>query len=109
MSDDNSERAARWWRAVEDEVARRGSGDELPDPWADAVPEAPELTDDQRELLGGVEDQPAVTRLTRLDPADAADLAGPSEVGDDTGLARLVDDMVDEEAPRGPDPAQPGS
>jgi len=53
-------RTAEWWRdGIE------GLQDE---PWADAADEAwrADLTDDQRAVLEGFEDQPAVPRLKDL-------------------------------------------
>lgn len=112
------DRAAQWWRAVEEEVARRQeprpdadaddpTGESPPDPWAGAAPHVAPLTDEQHELLVRVADQPEVPRLHRLDPADLADddLDGARDVRDAGGsadpaprsaLAAILDRAVDD-------------
>ena len=57
-------RAAEWWQAA---IGTDGEPI-LDEPWADADDEAwlADLTDDQRAVLEGFEDQPAVPRLKDL-------------------------------------------
>jgi hypothetical protein len=62
------ERPARdWWELVEEHLARGDhdlTGDhEADDPWSEAGA-APALTDAQRALLGGIDDQPGVPRVS---------------------------------------------
>ena len=102
------DRAAHWWHAVETEIARRqapqdGAGDPdgpLPDPWADAAPHVAPLTDEQRELLVRVADQPEVARLHHLDPLDLADEGTtPSPAarsGERSPLAAILDQAVED-------------
>ncbi|MEX1007763.1 MAG: hypothetical protein WD271_07940 [Acidimicrobiia bacterium] len=58
-----------WWRLVEEYLDERSRDEhdkalsQPADPWADAQPEVPGLTDAQRALLQGTDDQPAVPRL----------------------------------------------
>jgi hypothetical protein len=74
----------RWWRIVERELERHAadadwsgvevdSATELPDPWADIVPPAAELTPAQRAVLAGFDDQPWVPHLLGVDGDATAD------------------------------------
>ncbi len=105
--DGTDDRAARWWHAVETEIARRQEpGDDrhdvdgpLPDPWADAAPHVSPLTDEQHELLVRVADQPQVARLQHLDPLDLADDDTPAETPDPSRrspLAAILDQAVED-------------
>ena len=64
----NDGRARDWWELVEDHLTRGdhdvdgGVGSD--DPWSDEGA-APALTDAQRSLLGGIDDQPGVPRIGR--------------------------------------------
>lgn len=110
MTAEDTDRAAGWLQAIEEEARRQAADHELPDPWADAVPATPELTDDQRDRLEGLDDQPAVARLAYFDPDDASDLAG-LETGphEESALGRAVDDFLTTPRPPEPDPTDPGS
>jgi hypothetical protein len=97
------DRAAHWWHAVETEIARRqaprdGGDGPLPDPWADAAPHVAPLTDEQRELLVRVADQPEVARLHHLEALDLADddtpLATATASGERSPLAAILDQAV---------------
>jgi len=84
---ENDERRGRgrdpWWDDVEDEIIAvqdtpdGESGGDLPDPWASVAPAVGELTAEQAAFLAGLEDQPAVPRLSGI--------SGPDETGDDAG------------------------
>ena len=65
-------RSARWWEAA----LEAGLDGEPEEPWAEAeaAAEGTDLTDDQRAVLAGFDDQPAVPKLARLH-----DLAGDDE------------------------------
>ena len=58
-------RTAEWWRAA---IAAEDLAPLQDEPWADAADEAwrADLTDEQRAVLEGFEDQPAVPRLKDL-------------------------------------------
>jgi|GEM_PF-3711444 len=104
------DQASRWWRAVEAEIVRRqepGDGDPpLPDPWADAIPDVPALTEEQQDLLGGLADQPRVARLHGLGSEDIAgstddDLSAPDDAPDApeahrSPLAAILDRAIDD-------------
>jgi hypothetical protein len=66
----NDRPARDWWELVEEHLARGDhaveGADDAHDPWSEGGV-APALTDAQRELLGGVEDQPGVPRVTHRD------------------------------------------
>lgn len=116
------DQAARWWRAVEAEIVRRqepGDGDlPLPDPWADAIPDVPTLTEEQQDLLGGLADQPRVARLHRLGSQDIAgsgddDPPAPDaapDVGDArrSPLAAILDRAIDDVGGTSSDGEPPG-
>ena len=62
----NDGRARDWWELVEDHLTRGdhevADAPETDDPWSDEAA-APALTDAQRTLLGGIDDQPGVPRI----------------------------------------------
>ncbi len=62
-------RTARWWEAA---LEAGGLDGEPEDPWAEAeaAAEGTDLTDDQRAVLAGFDDQPAVPKLARLADLD---------------------------------------
>ena len=85
-----------WWRLVEAEVERRQdleSDDELDDPWAEAGPATPALTDAERDRLAGLDDQPGVARLAGMGASDADD------DGDDQPVVARLDDADHPEPP----------
>jgi hypothetical protein len=59
-------RTRNWWDLVEDHLTRGdhhvADGLDADDPWSDELA-APALTDEQRTLLGGIDDQPGVARF----------------------------------------------
>lgn len=80
-----SARGAAWWQAVVDAVAEQ-------DPWADRVEALTDLTDDQRAVLAGFDDQPPVPRLGGLRAGDQPPVPQPggapgAEPGTGTGSA----------------------
>lgn len=68
---DPSARGAPWWEAVADAITER-------DPWADRIEPATDLTDDQRALLVGLDDQPPVPRLHGLGDGDQPPVPRPA-------------------------------
>jgi hypothetical protein len=64
MSDGSPERSP-WWRVVEEHLEQweEARHDDLADPWADIDEPAAGLTDAQRALLVGDDDQPGPPRL----------------------------------------------
>jgi hypothetical protein len=70
-------RGAPWWQVA---LAHEGAGSLEPgEPWAetDLDDTVAGLSDDQRALLTGVEDQPAVPRLRDLPPPGEAAEGAP--------------------------------
>jgi hypothetical protein len=76
VNEPRPERLRTWWDDVDDDLAAAGAEEpeELPDPWAEAAGDVarPALTADQEAFLAGLDDQPAVPRLSGfVDDEDA--------------------------------------
>jgi hypothetical protein len=64
MTEPGGDQRRPWWDHVD--TAVEDAARDLPDPWHDDDP-LPALTHDQEAFLAGLEDQPAVPRLTGLE------------------------------------------
>jgi hypothetical protein len=96
MTDDTGQRSAEWWLIVTDQVEpqEESSPDaesELPDPWGDSSDSSTSvagLTDEQRAVLSGFEDQPAVPRLRGTgDESDRPEVDGTGKFPGDSDEA----------------------
>jgi hypothetical protein len=51
-----------WWRSIEEQLDAHS--ERAPDPWCDRAGGPVELTDEQQQFLGSLDDQPPIIRAT---------------------------------------------